>query len=128
MGSRRCTMSTVLDGIGASEGIGAGRVHILHWGVPEVPHRLVEPDEVDREVEHLREVFEWAKKRLLDLEDSTESIEGDILNTLLTTGAAPPAAAPGPKDSDSDSESPPSEDEGSSSSEDEAPAASPASA
>ena len=71
-------MSKVLDGIGASEGIGAGRVHILNWGVPEVPHRLIEPDEVEHEVEHLLEVFDWAKKRLLELEDSTEERLGAV--------------------------------------------------
>ena len=71
-------MSKVLDGIGASEGIGAGRVHILNWGVPEVPHRSIDPDEVEPEVEHLREVFEWAKQRLLDLEDSTEERLGTV--------------------------------------------------
>ena len=71
-------MSKVLDGIGASEGIGAGRVHILNWGVPEVPHRSIDSDEVEGEVEHLREVFEWAKKRLLDIEDSTEERLGAV--------------------------------------------------
>ena len=71
-------MSKVLDGIGASEGIGAGRVHILNWGVPEVPHRLIDSDEVDGEVEHLREVFEWAKIRLLAIEDSTEERLGAV--------------------------------------------------
>ena len=71
-------MSKVLDGIGASEGIGAGRVHILNWGVPEVPHRSVDPDDVESEEEHLREVFEWAKKKLLDLEDSTEERLGAV--------------------------------------------------
>ena len=71
-------MSRVLDGIGASEGIGAGRVHILNWGVPEVPHRSIDSDEVQAEVEHLQEVFEWAKKRLLDIEDSTEERLGAI--------------------------------------------------
>ena len=71
-------MSKVLDGIGASEGIGAGRVHILNWGVPEVPHRSIDSDEVEGEVGHLREVFEWAKKRLLDIEDSTEERLGAI--------------------------------------------------
>ena len=39
-------MSKVFDGVGASEGIGAGRVHILTWGVPEVPHRSVEPEQL----------------------------------------------------------------------------------
>ena len=71
-------MSKVLDGIGASEGIGAGRVHMLAWGVPEVPHRSIDPDEVEGEEEHLREVFEWAKKKLLDLEDSTEERLGVV--------------------------------------------------
>ena len=71
-------MSKVLDGIGASEGIGAGRVHILNWGVPEVPHRVIEPNEVAREEEHLREVFEWAKKRLLELGDSTAERLGTV--------------------------------------------------
>ena len=71
-------MSNVLDGIGASEGIGAGRVHILNWGVPEVPHRSIDPDEVEGEEAHLREVFEWAKGKLLDLEDSTEERLGVV--------------------------------------------------
>ena len=71
-------MSKVLDGIGASEGIGAGRVHILNWGVPDVPHRSIDPEEVVGEEEHLREVFEWAKKRLLDLEDTTEERLGVV--------------------------------------------------
>ena len=71
-------MSKVFDGIGASEGIGAGRVHILNWGVPEVPHQSVEPDAVDAEVEHLLEVVEWAKGRLLELEDATETRLGAV--------------------------------------------------
>ena len=71
-------MSNVLDGIGASEGIGAGRVHILNWGVPEVPHRSIDPEEVDRQEAHLREVFEWAKGMLLELEDSTEERLGVV--------------------------------------------------
>ena len=71
-------VSKVLDGIGASEGIGAGRVHILNWGVPDVPHRSIDPEEVVGEEEHLREVFEWAKKRLLDLEDTTEERLGGV--------------------------------------------------
>lgn len=71
-------MSKVLDGIGASEGIGAGRVHILNWGVPEVPRRSIDADEVEGEVEHLLEVFEWAKTRILVIEDSTEERLGAV--------------------------------------------------
>ena len=71
-------MSKVFDGIGASEGIGAGRVHILTWGVPEVPHESIEPDVVADEVERLREVVQWAKTKLLDLEYSTEKRLGAV--------------------------------------------------
>ena len=71
-------MSKVFDGLGASEGIGAGRVHILTWGVPEVPHQSVEPEDVESEVDHLREVVEWARVRLVDLEDSTEDRLGTV--------------------------------------------------
>ena len=71
-------MSKVFDGLGASEGIGAGRVHILTWGVPDVPHRSIEPEGVEAEVDHLREVVEWARVRLVDLEDSTEDRLGTV--------------------------------------------------
>ena len=71
-------MSKIFDGIGASEGIGAGRVHILNWGVPDVPHRSIDPDEVEKEEAHLREVFEWAKTRIIELEDSTEERLGSV--------------------------------------------------
>ena len=71
-------MSKVFDGIGASEGIGAGRVHLLTWGAPDVPHRSVERDEVEREVEKLHDVVLWAKDRLLGLEESTERRLGSV--------------------------------------------------
>ncbi|MEE2668808.1 MAG: phosphoenolpyruvate--protein phosphotransferase [Gemmatimonadota bacterium] len=71
-------MSKVFDGIGASEGIGAGRVHILTWGVPEVPHESIDPDVVADEVKRLREVVQWAKTKLLDLEHSTEKRLGAV--------------------------------------------------
>ncbi len=57
-----------------------------------------------------------------------ESIEGDILNTLLTTGAAPPAPPAAPSEPDEPDSEPPSSEEDEPSSEDDAPAASPASA
>ena len=81
-------MSKVLDGIGASEGIGAGRVHILNWGVPEVPRRSIDADEVEGEVEHLLEVFEWAKTRILVIEDSTEERLGAVGGENLRAAAS----------------------------------------
>ena len=37
-------MSIVLDGTPASEGIASGKVFLLEWGVPVVPHETVAPD------------------------------------------------------------------------------------
>ena len=39
-------MSRVLDGSPASEGMGTGRVRVVDWAVPKVPHEMVEADEV----------------------------------------------------------------------------------
>ena len=71
-------MSKVFDGVGASEGIGAGRVHVLTWGVPDVPHQSVERDAVEGEVQRLYEVVEWGKTRLRQLEETTENSLGSV--------------------------------------------------
>ena len=71
-------MSKVFDGVGASEGIGAGRVHMLTWGVPDVPHQSVEPDAVEGEVQRLYEIVEWGKIRLRELEETTENRLGSV--------------------------------------------------
>ncbi len=68
----------VLDGFAVSEGMALGRVHLLRWGVPAVPHRMVEPEEVDREVQRFHEAREWAKERLRDLQDSTRELLGPV--------------------------------------------------
>lgn len=69
-------MSVVRDGVGASEGMAFGPVHCIHWTVPEVPHRMVEPAQVEDEVQRFHEAREWAKGRLLELQDGIESRMG----------------------------------------------------
>ena len=46
-------MSIVMDGFGASEGIGLGPVRVLAWGVPEVSHETIAKSRIDREVVRL---------------------------------------------------------------------------
>jgi len=60
-----------LAGIPAAEGIAMGPAHLLTWGVPEVPHRLVERDEVVRERERFAEARRWARERIEELKRST---------------------------------------------------------
>lgn len=72
------TASRVLDGFPASEGIAWGRVRVVHWRVPEVPHRMVEPDGVEGEVEHFDESRAWVRKRLEALKAATETRVGPV--------------------------------------------------
>lgn len=68
----------VLDGFPASEGIGLGRVHLLRWGVPEVEHRTVAPDEVEAEMARFHEAREWAKERIREIQTGTEDRLGSV--------------------------------------------------
>jgi phosphotransferase system enzyme I (PtsI) len=71
-------MSIVLDGAPASEGIVSGKVFLLHWGVPVVPHKTVEPAEVDAEIERFHEAREWAKGRIRAVQGVTEERLGQV--------------------------------------------------
>ncbi len=71
-------MSIILDGSAASEGIGSGRVFVLDWGVPFVPHETLEEADVPIEVERFQEAREWAKARLLEVKDRTETRLGSV--------------------------------------------------
>ena len=71
-------MSIILDGSPASEGIGSGRVFVLDWGVPFVPHETLEEADVPIEVERFQEAREWAKARLLEVKDRTETRLGSV--------------------------------------------------
>ena len=48
-------MSIILDGSPASEGIGAGRVFVLDWGVPVVPHGTIDEQQAPGEVERFQD-------------------------------------------------------------------------
>ncbi|MDX1566302.1 MAG: phosphoenolpyruvate--protein phosphotransferase [Longimicrobiales bacterium] len=65
-------MSTVIDGFPAAEGIASGPIHLMRWGIPTVPHEMVDPDEIEGEIERFHEAREWAKSRIAELKDATE--------------------------------------------------------
>lgn len=71
-------MSIVLDGFSASEGIAAGRVRLFEWGIPQVPHEMVEPDGVEEEIERFHEARAWAQDRIRELQEATEDRLGPV--------------------------------------------------
>ncbi len=71
-------MTIVLDGSPASDGIAAGKVFLLDWGVPIVPHRTVDADAVDTEVERFHEARAWAKERLIELQGTAKDRLGAV--------------------------------------------------
>jgi phosphotransferase system enzyme I (PtsI) len=71
-------MSIILDGSPASEGIGAGRVFVLDWGVPVVPHGTIDEQQAPEEVERFHAAREWAKARLVETKQRTEARLGSV--------------------------------------------------
>ncbi len=71
-------MSIVRDGVPASEGIARGHVHLLEWETPEAPHRPIEPDEVEDEVQKFRDALEWTRRRLLALQEEAQERLGNM--------------------------------------------------
>ncbi len=71
-------MSIVLDGFGASEGIGLGPVRLLAWGAPQVPHETVPKKLVESEVKRFHEAREWARGQLLALKARAEERLGPV--------------------------------------------------
>ncbi|MGQ0646612.1 MAG: phosphoenolpyruvate--protein phosphotransferase [Gemmatimonadaceae bacterium] len=69
-------MERVLSGISASPGIVIGRVHLLHWEVPDVPHRIIPDDDVPKEVERYRAAVAKAKARLEQVRERAEKHAG----------------------------------------------------
>lgn len=71
-------MSLVLDGAPASEGIAAGPIFILEWGIPVVPHQSISDEEIDGEIERFEKACRWATARLRDLQAQTEERLGSV--------------------------------------------------
>lgn len=65
-------MSTILDGSPASEGIASGKVFLLEWGVPMVPHKSISDGEVEVELARFHDAREWAVERLTEIKAQTE--------------------------------------------------------
>jgi phosphotransferase system enzyme I (PtsI) len=71
-------MATVLDGFGASDGIAAGKIFHLEWGIPFVPHVTIPESQVEAQVQRFHAARAWAKDRLLELQRSTEERLGAV--------------------------------------------------
>ena len=71
-------MSIVLDGFGASEGIGLGPIRMLAWSVPEAPHETVSDERVDGEVRRFHEAREWARVQLQRIKIRAEERLGPV--------------------------------------------------
>ncbi|MDP2959388.1 MAG: phosphoenolpyruvate--protein phosphotransferase [Longimicrobiales bacterium] len=71
-------MSRILDGLPAAEGLASGRVFLLEWGIPTVPHETVAVEAVPDEVERFHEARSWAKKRIRELQAATEARLGPV--------------------------------------------------
>src|SRR5512141_1577589 len=69
-------MERAIFGISASPGIVIGPVRILRWEVPDVPHRIVEDDAIDAEIERLHRGLARAKERLRNVRARAEKHAG----------------------------------------------------
>lgn len=69
-------MKETLTGIPASPGIVVGPVHLLRWEVPEVPHRVVPPEELPAELKKFQEALERARDRLRAVRERAERKAG----------------------------------------------------
>jgi phosphoenolpyruvate-protein phosphotransferase (PTS system enzyme I) len=80
-------VAILLDGSPASDGMAAGKVFRLEWGVPIVPHRSIADADVSGEVQRFHAAREWASDRLLEIKSITERrlgpVEGRIFDPQL---------------------------------------------
>ena len=77
----------VHTGIGVSPGIAIGPALVIRWALPEVPHRLISPDDVEGEIKRLREAIAAVRTRFHELRARTDqragSEEAKIFDTLI---------------------------------------------
>jgi phosphotransferase system enzyme I (PtsI) len=69
-------MDRAIVGISASPGIVLGPVHLLRWEVPDVAHRIIADEEVEFEIQRLRDALTRAKERLHAVRDRAERHAG----------------------------------------------------
>ena len=69
-------MNRVFHGISASPGIVVGPVRLLRWEVPEVPHRIIDDDQIDSEIARFHEAVERARQRLNQVKERAEQHAG----------------------------------------------------
>jgi phosphotransferase system enzyme I (PtsI) len=65
-----------LRGVPASPGIASGRVHLLHWDVPDVRIRRIPDEAIPEELARFRNAVERAKERLRAVRKRVESTAG----------------------------------------------------
>ena len=58
-----------LKGIGVSPGIAVGRVVVVRWALPEVPHRVVPRTQVEKEVRRLRAAIKDVRRHFAELRE-----------------------------------------------------------
>src|SRR5260221_8375710 len=58
-----------VKGIGVSPGIAVGRVVVVRWALPEVPHRVVPRTQVEKEVRRLRAAIKDVRRHFAELRE-----------------------------------------------------------
>ncbi|MGD2122039.1 MAG: phosphoenolpyruvate--protein phosphotransferase [Gemmatimonadota bacterium] len=71
-------MPIIRDGFGVSEGIVEGTIQVLSWEIPEVVHKRIGADQVEREVERFRKAIDETRARLEGLKDVTSTRLGEM--------------------------------------------------
>jgi phosphotransferase system enzyme I (PtsI) len=69
-------MDRALQGLSASPGIVIGPVRLLRWEVPDVPHRVIGDDDVDAEIERLRDGLRRSQERLRQVRERADRNAG----------------------------------------------------
>lgn len=62
-------MPMIINGIGVSRGITQGWVHVLKRGETHISKRILEPDQIEPEIERLNDALEESRKQLREVRD-----------------------------------------------------------
>jgi phosphoenolpyruvate-protein phosphotransferase (PTS system enzyme I) len=65
-----------LNGLGVSPGCAVGPAHVIQWGLPDVPERVVSPDDIDGEIGRLRSAVNTVKEHLQNLAERARDRAG----------------------------------------------------